>query len=357
MPRRRSYVSARPHRCRRRFGPGEVEYDIKGFYADRSSSWPFVFGGGGASRSPALSSSSAANSPARPEKRAKIDADAVETVKQIGCIRIQFCKVLKWVKPREDGKVAPRRSSLGGAAAELADAKGAHVRAKAAKTVERDAAEGAEPAPMEAVLDPRVVHESRVYFNDFSGYRQKATIGKAMLEPLTFAGLPLSALGQSDVRQRCIQTFLRAKQRTGADEATKRRIWSWGGGGASAAAAADDDAASNGNAPVPVAALAEFVCETLSPAASRLVCQGPGPYDDDNYGERHVQKLDCEPDHRLQDLDANTLALQDYLSAKPDIYELTALDAPATGWGLLGAFVADAPPAAYAASFAEIVID
>ena len=73
--------------------------------------------------------------------------------------------------------------------------------------------------------------------------------------------------------------------------------------------------------------------------------------------ERHVQKLDCEPDHRLQDLDANTLALQDYLSAKPDIYELTALDAPATGWGLLGAFVADAPPAAYAASFAEIVID
>ena len=108
---------------------------------------------------------------------------------------------------------------------------------------------------------------------------------------------------------------------------------------------------------LPVAALAEFVCETLSPAASRLVCQGPGPYDDDNYGERHVQKLDCEPDHRLQDLDANTLALQDYLSAKPDIYELTALDAPATGWGLLGAFVADAPPAAYAASFAEIVID
>ena len=93
VPRRRSYVSARRHRCRRRFGPGEVEYDIKGFYADRSSSWPFVFGGGGASRSPALSSSSAANSPARPEKRAKIDADAVETVKQIGCIRIQFCKV------------------------------------------------------------------------------------------------------------------------------------------------------------------------------------------------------------------------------------------------------------------------
>ena len=38
-------------------------------------------------------------------------------------------------------------------------------------------------------------------------------MGAAMLEPLTFRGLPLSALRQPDVRRRCIETFLRALQR------------------------------------------------------------------------------------------------------------------------------------------------
>ena len=34
------------------------------------------------------------------------------------------------------------------------------------------------------------------------GYRAQATMGAAMLEPLTFRGLPLSALRQPDVRRR-----------------------------------------------------------------------------------------------------------------------------------------------------------
>ena len=90
---------------------------------------------------------------------------------------------------------------------------------------------------------------------------------------------------------------------------------------------------------MPVADLAKFLCSTISPAASRAVCRGPGDYDGD-YGEKYVQVLGDEA-HRLQDLAANTAALLDYFAAKPDHYDLAAIDAAApSGW--LGAFQAAA---------------
>ena len=105
----------------------------------------------------------------------------------------------------------PRRASLPGSAAELCDRKGARVVAKAGTATVKD--QEASSVEREAVLSEKILHECRVFFNDFGGYRAQATMGAAMLEPLTFRGLPLSALRQPDVRRRCIETFLRALQR------------------------------------------------------------------------------------------------------------------------------------------------
>ena len=80
---------------------------------------------------------------------------------------------------------APRRASLPGAAAELCDRKGARVVAKAGTATVKD--QGAATVEKEAVLSDKILHECRVFFNDFGGYRAQATMGAAMLEPLTAA--------------------------------------------------------------------------------------------------------------------------------------------------------------------------
>ncbi|KAH8097355.1 hypothetical protein JL720_244 [Aureococcus anophagefferens] len=316
-------------------GPGETEYVVRGFFANKLESYPFAFGSGG------VRPRGAAGAARRAAKRARVDDAAARAANELGCLRLQFAKVTRFVAvDATPGPTAPRRAPLRGAAAELADAKGTHIAAKAGREAEPDA--GASALAAEAVLSPKIIHESRLFYNDFAGYRARSSLGKAMLEPLTFQGLPLSCFAQADVRRRCA-----AKQRAGADVATKKRIWSFGGGGAPAP---DAPAA---NAPVPVADLAKFLCSTISPAASRAVCRGPGDYDGD-YGEKYVQVLGDEA-HRLQDLAANTAALLDYFAAKPDHYDLAAMDAAApSGW--LGAFQA-AAPASYAVSFAVLSID
>ena len=327
-------------------GPGETEYVVRGFFANKLESYPFAFGSA-ASSSARAALADANGEAAPPEKRARVDDAAARAANELGCLRLQFAKVTRFVAvDATPGPTAPRRASLRGAAAELADAKGTHIAAKAGREAEPDA--GASALAAEAVLSPKIIHESRLFYNDFAGYRARSSLGKAMLEPLTFQGLPLSCFAQPDVRRRCVDAMLAAKQRAGADVATKKRIWSFGGGGAPAP---DAPAA---NAPVPVADLAKFLCSTISPAASRAVCRGPGDYDDGDYGEKYVQVLGDEA-HRLQDLAANTAALLDYFAAKPDHYDLAAMDAAApSGW--LGAFQA-AAPASYAVSFAVLSID
>ena len=113
---------------------------------------------------------------------------------------------------------APLRSQSS-AAEPGSDRKGARVVAKAGTATVKD--QEAAAVEKEAVLSEKILHECRCFFNDFGGYRAQATMGAAMLEPawkskfysaftpsarrlepLTFRGLPLSALRQPDVRRR-----------------------------------------------------------------------------------------------------------------------------------------------------------
>jgi hypothetical protein len=59
----------------------------------------------------------------------------------------------------------PRRASLPGSAAELCDRKGARVVAKAGTATEKD--KEAATVEKEAVLSEKILHECRVFFNDF----------------------------------------------------------------------------------------------------------------------------------------------------------------------------------------------
>jgi len=303
-------------------GPGETTYTIKGFYNDAATSWPFVFGS--AARALGGSGAKANAAGERPEKRPRSSdmTSASASAKAVGCIRVQFAPVLKWTKPRKMPAVA-RRASLPSDAAEIADTKGSHVVAKAAKTAADDELPA---AAREAVLSPKILHECRVYYNDFAGYRKQSTVGRAMLDPATFQGLPFSALRAPDVRRRCIETFLRCLQREGADAASTRRIWSWSRG----AVEVEDAAPCEQNGKIEVARVADFVHANLSPAASRIICAGKDA-EDDNYGEQLYQRFQGLTDEaRVRDLAANKKALLQYFQSKPDLYQCEVVSA--AGW-------------------------
>ena len=208
-------------------------------------------------------------------------------------------------------------------------------------------------------------------------------MGAAMLEPLTFRGLPLSALRQPDVvrgvlssirmrrwraldaidagihitlstmhrtqvtyrqtqvRRRCIETFLRALQRDGSEKAAQTRLSGWGFGLARAStrgATEDTD-----NAKVAVKRVAKFACEILSPAAAKIVCAGSTDADEALY-QTFAGLTDKE---RFADLDAHAQALGEYLVNRPDLYEVTATKSK--GWLSKGT--------EYSVSFAELVIE
>ena len=208
-------------------------------------------------------------------------------------------------------------------------------------------------------------------------------MGAAMLEPLTFRGLPLSALRQPDVvcgvlssiqmrrwrpldaidagihitlstthrtqlasrqtqvRRRCIETFLRALQRDGSEKAAQTRLSGWGFGLARAStrgATEDTD-----NAKVAVKRVAKFACEILSPAAAKIVCAGSTDADEALY-QTFAGLTDKE---RFADLESHTTALGEYLVNRPDLYEVTATKSK--GWLSSGT--------EYSVSFAELVIE
>ena len=74
------------------FGPGETEYIVKGFFADSESSWPFQFGSAAAA-SRALGSHNVDEEEPEPKRaRSSVSAADVRLAKEIGCVRVQFCK-------------------------------------------------------------------------------------------------------------------------------------------------------------------------------------------------------------------------------------------------------------------------
>ena len=81
------------------FGPGETQYVVRGFFAGNDSSFRFRFG---APRAKGCDPSSA--------KRPRLDG-----TQTVGCIRVQFCKVSRWVSRKEASTSAkPSIAAVGG---------------------------------------------------------------------------------------------------------------------------------------------------------------------------------------------------------------------------------------------------
>ena len=148
------------------FGPGETEYVVRGFFADTESSWPFQFGSAAAARRSLGSHNVDEDEPEPKRARSSVSSADVRLAKEIGCVRVQFCKVVKWMKPLRHA-ATPRRASLPGSAAELCDRKGARVVAKAGTATVKD--QEAATVEKEAVLSEKILHECRCFFNDFGG--------------------------------------------------------------------------------------------------------------------------------------------------------------------------------------------
>jgi len=152
---------AKPSRRRRHRGPPA---QVRGFFADTESSWPFQFGSAAAARRSLGSHNVDEDEPEPKRARSSVSSADVRLAKEIGCVRVQFCKVVKWMKPLRHA-ATPRRASLPGSAAELCDRKGARVVAKAGTATVKD--QEAATVEKEAVLSEKILHECRVFFNDF----------------------------------------------------------------------------------------------------------------------------------------------------------------------------------------------
>ena len=270
------------------FGPGETSYTIRGFFADNETSVPFIFG----------------------TSRTGDESDDDENVldaQSCGCVRVQFAKVEQWV-PREKQKMEPTKKRRRMA---KDDMKGANLCTVPAAEALKDP----EPAPkMEAVLSPKILYESRIFYNDFSGYRSQASVGAAMLDPTAFQGLPIPVFHQTDVRRLCVDFFLRTCQRARLANDEHHRI-------------TDNKprASMTQNPPVPIADVVNLISDTLSNAASFLVCVGhPKP---GNYGETSVQRFH-DPPRNDDDRDTKVSSLTTFFSARPDLYALHRIDPP-----------------------------
>ena len=96
-------------------------------------------------------------------------------------------------------------------------------------------------------------------------------MGAAMLEPLTFRGLLLSALRQPDVSRRCLDTFLRALQRDGSEKAAQTRLSGWGFGLARSSTRGSTEDTDNAKARAPSPARRDIIRERAAAAAMAAV--------------------------------------------------------------------------------------
>ena len=307
------------------FGPGETQYVVRGFFAGNDSSFRFRFG---APRAKGSEPSS---------KRPRLDG-----TQTVGCIRVQFCKVSRWVTRKGGAKTSEKPA--------VAAAGGRKERASnvAAVPGPKSADDGLAALEREAVLSSDVLCEVRTIFNDFAGFRALvggggAHVRAAMQSPETFQGCPLAVLAAPDVRRRAIDCFLRAIQDGLLEHESSRRVLGVELGARAPPAPEaprggddDDDAEPDPNSAVAIADLARAICRTLSPAGSRLVCAGdkdpPLGRARTHLIEGAVQRIDAPEAERLADFDLKTAGLLDHFSSLPDLYEVLSLEAASKSW-------------------------
>jgi len=285
-------------------GPGQTTHYIEGFYKSPSESQKFMF--------------------AQPsKKRIKVggggQAKLAKEIESIGMIRVMFCSVEKIVTTNLSNH--RRKKSADPEAADIHPNLDHKIKivTKPASVV-RD---GQDPGTKKAILKKHIIFERRLKYNAYEGYERKGNVGTITSSPDYFKGMTLNVLQQLNVRKQAINTFLRSVKNERFDLTQKNiidiiDIVEEGVNNPRDVAGTSQDTT---NDFVRVEDLVHFICKSLSPAGSYIICVGRSK-EPDNYGEKIIQDLDAKKNKRFLDYATEEKGLVNYFKSDPEDYDL-----------------------------------
>lgn len=278
---------------------GESVHVIEGFYKSPAESQRFVF-----------------SEPSRKRKHRgeKINCatGGNSDVNKVGVIRIVFCKVadihnLTREEMNQLNKL-PQQASID----ERLDAK-IKLGAKPGRTFQ----DGCAFDSSELVLSNNIMYERRIVYNAFEGYCGR--LDKYTHQDEFYKGMPLNVLLSHGVRSKAILAFHRT--------VSTRRVHLWQQESIQKIGQVDTSAPGNEaytNDFVRVEDIVHFICQSLSPAASFIVCTGKEKVHGSvrNYGEKHVQNQGACTAEKKMDFQKKEAGLVDFFQSQPGTFEL-----------------------------------
>lgn len=290
------------------FTPGSTEHVIHGFYKSPTQSQQFVF--------------------AEPSKKRLRDCDhgtavdLVESAREInsfGVIRIMICRVEGFQKRSDRQLQREQRAQRSPKKQEILESvdKKIELVAEPGPIVQ----DGADPERQEAVLSNEIVYERRVAYNSFEGWNARRMFARCTSHVDFYKGMPLSALLQSNIRRQAIMAFFRNVSAERVDLSERQTL--------EAIDQTERPAVAGTNDFVRVEDIVHYICESLSPAGSYIICTGKSKKESKtsgvlvhNYGERNVQKTRASKREKFQDYAEKERQLVAFLQSEPGVYDL-----------------------------------
>jgi hypothetical protein len=269
------------------FPVGETEHVIKGFFKSATESRSFVF--------------------AKPSRKRKSDdVNFLKELEQLGIIRIAFSSVVETIDRTGQPLVVmnPKRANVD----EKLDYK-IKIVAAPGKTV-RDGVESTE----EAVLSNEVIFERRLVYNTFEGLTTLHALQFHTHKTDFYKGMPLNVLLQKSVRLQAIIAFFRRVGENRVDLSTATRLHQASEGEAITAPVHNLDAFAR------VEDIVHYICRSVSPAASYIICNGKEKKG--NYGEKEFQCVGLSEEKGLQDYADKERGLVRFFAQEPGTFDL-----------------------------------
>ena len=277
------------------FDEGESEHIIEGFYKSPTESQNFVF--------------------AEPQRKRRRDGDAFDfrdDLDRVGIIRIVFCSVSGFEKIGKDeykNKVLRKVATID----ELYEEK-IKIAAKPGAVV-IDGVVG----NSEAVLSKDIIYERRLVYNTYAGFSARKEFQKCQSQIDFYKGMPLEPLSHRSNRRRAVATFLWNVSSHRIDLEDGRHLEEIMAGNSST------NKTTNANEYIDVQDIVHFICESLSPAASYLLCSGKEKRASNgvrNYDEMFVQQVGVSQKDKFKDYVEKEMGLVDFFKSEPGTYDL-----------------------------------
>jgi hypothetical protein len=269
--------------------PGKTEHTIQGFYKSPTKVQRFEFA-----------------EPTRKRIREEDNPEGLGELDTIGTIRIMFCKVDGFEKRDENlGMFTPKQAAIDPRLDEKI-----RISAKPGRVLK----DGCGIGTRSAILSHEILYERRLIYNSYEGFKARNLFQRHTQKVDFYKGMPLEAFLNRDVRISAITTFFRNVNTTRFDLTTAQL--------AEQANAGVAQTGPGGSMIEDVYAqdIVHYICESLSPAASYIICTGrmkPG-----NYGEVSVQRSGAPHAEKFQDYYDKERGLVAHFMAEPGSFDL-----------------------------------